>query len=97
MIDLVMLALADYRLSLIVSKDKISEGLRAQIGRKASGSRQWQFVAELVNCPYCVGVWGALFLTMASKVRPGKALINVLAVAGLQDILHSLLWGDDED
>jgi hypothetical protein len=97
MFDLIVLALADYRLSLILSKDTISEDLRARLGRRAYRGGAWKFAADLINCPYCVGVWGALFLTMASKVRPGKALAYVLAVAGLQDVLQGLLWGDDEE
>jgi hypothetical protein len=95
--DLLVMALADYRLALIVSKDQVFQGVRAQVGLRANRSRFWHALADLLNCPYCVGVWGALFLCLGYSLRPVRFLAWLLAVAGLQDALHGLVWGDEHD
>jgi len=97
MFDLAVLALADYRLSLILSKDTISDDLRAKLGRRAYRGGAWKFAADLINCPFCLGVWGAVALVLLNRFKSGKALAYVLAVAGLQDIIQGLLWGDDDE
>lgn len=90
-LDLVMAALADYRLSVLVSKDQITEPLRAAIGQKASEGGLWKFAADLVTCPYCLGVWFAAFIYLLSRYHLGRVLIDIFAIAGLQDYLQSNL------
>lgn len=98
--DLIGLAtkiLADYRLSVLLSKDQIAEPLRAAIGRKASGSAFWKFVADLISCPFCLGVWFALAIVIAARSKLGRFLIGVFAVAGGQDFLQSIVMSRDEE
>lgn len=90
MIDLLVLGLASYRLSSLVS---LEEGpfsmfikLRAELGAydyNAQGKAR-SAVGRGISCPYCVGVYMAALLYVAYKVRWLKPIIHVFAIAGIQ-------------
>lgn len=89
--DLLILVLACFRLARLVSKDKITEPLRYQFGRRAAGKRPWSLpwlAAEWINCPHCTGVWFAFFLALLAG-RKGL-LLRWLAVAGGQSFLEGI-------
>lgn len=91
-LDLVTAALADYRLATLVSKDQITAPVRDFIGIKAAGgSPSWKFIADLVNCPYCLGVWFGLFVWVLSHFNLGRVFMEIFAIAGFQDYLQSTL------
>jgi hypothetical protein len=67
---------------------------RTLVGIKAAGSKQygfWWSVAEVINCPFCVGVWIAL--PLAVSINPFVEWKTVLlwgAIAGGQAWLESM-------
>ena len=93
----VLAVLVVYRLALLVSQDILTDGLRKRVGRWAAGqphrSAAW-YVAELLNCAYCTGVWFALAvaLYLAFQWRLGvlSTIALWLALAGAQAFLFSL-------
>lgn len=91
-LELVLSILAVYRASQLIALDvgpyEVLTKFRAELGRRASRNATWKSLAELVYCPYCVGVWLALFLTIC--LRPCLPLVWWLAVAGGQAVLEEL-------
>lgn len=87
----VLLTLAVFRLTDLISIDTITEPLRNAIGRKSTSSKAWRFLAELVHCQYCAGVWVALLGTVASTFVVRLSVIDFLmlwlSVAGGQALL----------
>src|SRR5262245_3568672 len=62
--DLILLALATFRLARIVSFEAVAEPIRAPVaestlggGTKPKGQGARRALGELVACPLCVGVW----------------------------------------
>lgn len=54
----VIFVLAIYRLSELIAKDEIADPIRRYLSRKAaSGGRLWTFLAKLIHCPLCIGVY----------------------------------------
>lgn len=53
-LELVVLVLAAYRLTRLVSLDTITESLRDEL---ATWDRVPRWVGELVQCGFCAGVW----------------------------------------
>lgn len=100
MIDILILVilaiLATYRLARLLSRDTILEGLRRSIYRKASNPASgWYFIAELVKCPHCLGVWIAFFTVIILSLYFHWMLLEGvliwLAVAGGQSFLQSIV------
>ena len=75
---------ATFRLALLFSKDLIFLGLRRAIGRRAAGSKAWKFLADLITCPYCLGVWFAALCTLMLLFHVGRWIILVFGLAGVQ-------------
>jgi membrane-associated protease RseP (regulator of RpoE activity) len=81
----------------------IFDRFRSQAGRWASGSRakhsnisgfrsaSTEF-ADLVNCPFCVGIWISFVLALLNLFPTfvGDAAIVFLAIAGGQSFLQTL-------
>lgn len=94
----VLLVLAAYRLTRLVTRDSIWEGTRDRLGARLvdQGSGLGAKVAELITCPYCAGVWvSALVVAFAAAnnliVLPlDAALITVPAVAGAQALCSAV-------
>ena len=92
-----LMVLAVYRLALLVAQDVITSGIRRRIGKWAAGSHPHSFpwyVAELVNCAYCTGVWfalaGAVWLGAHWQVSSPDMFLLWLSLAGAQAFLFSL-------
>lgn len=49
------LALAVYRVWRIVAVDQITEPIRARFIFR--DGRVWQWIADLIECPWCLGFW----------------------------------------
>lgn len=74
-----LLTLASYRVWRIVALDSIAEPIRAKfIFREGRG---WQFLADLIECPWCLGWWLA-----------GAASLVFLLAVGLPLWWLLLLW-----
>ena len=95
MLYILLAILAAYRLSRLIAYDDIFKGMRQWVGRKAAGSfSRWRWVADLVHCPHCSGVWFAAFLAvMFLFIYPEtgwKVILVWLGIAGGQELLQSV-------
>ncbi len=88
---------AVYRVAELIAIDdgpyEIFLRFRKWAGTKASvGHGFWYNVAELVHCPFCVGVWIA-FIVALPVVLPsfiGDVFLIFLGLAGAQTFLETL-------
>ena len=94
-IRIIMAALAVFRLAHLVSKEAgpgmVFERARINAGKRAgSSSKFWFDIAELLNCPYCLGVWFAALATIAvfSPTKVGDIGLVVFGLAGAQAFLQ---------
>lgn len=99
--DFLLVVLAVFRLARIPSIDTVGEQARGIIGRMASGQDEysWQwYLAELVNCQMCLGVWFSflLVLLLFRKKSLREKFVIALAVAGGQNIIALLLSAGHE-
>jgi hypothetical protein len=96
MLEFILAIFANYRLSRLVSQDEIFKPIRAAIGKAASGKGENHpayWLAELVYCPYCLGVWFAVilaWLTRKGKFHPSAFILRTFAIAGGQAWLQSM-------
>lgn len=83
-LDLAVDAAAAYRLTRLVTTDRISDPLREAIGRRWPESR----LDVLVNCPWCTGVWVAAGVQAASTFAPRawRPVARALAVAAIAGV-----------
>ena len=79
---------ATYRLARIITTDEITQGIRAEIGRRASGKPKyspWWLLAGMTSCPDCAGVWLALAGAMLMEPKSFREFVlSWLAIAGGQ-------------
>lgn len=88
--------LATYRVSQFIVYDDAPFGLmdkaRLYLGRKAAGAKKygaWWSLAELINCPFCVGFWVSLLITLFIFDVSWYSILFWLAIAGGQAWLES--------
>ncbi len=82
---LLLLILATYRLSLLLAWDTILDKPRNYIGLHSNDFvREW--LGYLVHCPYCIGLWIALFLAII--YYPENWLLMTFVIAGGQAFLQ---------
>jgi len=83
---------ANYRLAELVALDVIFEPLRNAAGKRVTIGKHdaWWWIAEWLNCPYCLGVWFALPLAFICADGWQYILISWFAIAGGQTFLESL-------
>jgi len=90
-----LVALAVHRLAWMFTREDgpfgIFDGLRMQLGKRVVEGEHglaWT-LAELFNCPHCLGLWLA-FLLSPAVLWPSKGIdivLVILAVAGLQSFM----------
>ena len=94
----VLALLAVYRLAQLVALDDgpgaVFHRLRSFFGERAAGAEMGSFrwsLAELVNCPYCLGVWFSAMIAFALyPANPVDYVLYVLALAGAQALLQAI-------
>lgn len=87
-----IMVLAIMRLTTLITDDEITRPLRDLFKRKAfAGSRAADWVDAGINCPRCVSVWAAGGVIIASRVRLGAFLVNVLAGSQVTIVALGLL------
>jgi hypothetical protein len=92
-LTLIVLTLACFRIAMLVAQDTIWAGTREKILFWTMVGPLWRKkLGELIECPYCVGVWAAFILVAmcGSADSIGEYLVSVLAVSGGQAFLVSL-------
>lgn len=94
--DFVIIALAAFRLTRLVVGDKILAFARGwffdlkdgQTIKPVGGVRRT--IAELIECPWCVGLWAALISLVLYLAGPfAHFLVLVLALSGAAMLLYS--------
>jgi hypothetical protein len=93
-LDLLLLCLATFRLTEVVTEEKVAQGLRAPFCEKvlvtrADGTQEEEEVprgsglrrvaGELILCPWCTGIWIATLLTFGWILFPGVVRVVLLA------------------
>ena len=79
-----VLVLATQRLTQLISEDEIARPIRERLNRWSAPMDEFTLperLATLVGCSACVSVWAAAGVLLASRVRPGRVLINILAAS----------------
>jgi hypothetical protein len=81
--EVLLLALASYRLTRILVFDKIFKFFR-DFFRSKSQLHVFYVVKEILGCPWCAGIWVALFNVALYFLVPfGNLFIYLLAIAGV--------------
>ncbi len=100
--DLVWLGVATYKLSRLISSDRVTSPLRApfteyvepagasEVKEKVRGTGMQRAIGDLLTCPYCLGPWVATALTFGLTVTPRatRLLGGILAAASVSDLLN---------
>ncbi len=89
---------ATYRVAQFITYDNapfnLMDKFRCYLGKKATSAEKygfWWSMAELVNCPFCNGLWISLLFTLILfSVQPVFILIW-LSIAGGQAWLESMV------
>lgn len=96
--DIVILSLATFRIVRLVVYDKIFQFVRnwffddvaaGQGTKPPRGVRRT--IAELIECQWCVGLWGALFVTfLYLSFDVGRFFVLILAIAAVGSFLQNI-------
>jgi len=93
-IDLLLLCLATFRLTALVTEEKVTRALRAPFCERRTitrpdgtvieeevpmGGGMRRTIGELILCPWCAGVWIATLLTFFWILLPGLARAVLIA------------------
>lgn len=104
-VDFLLLSLATYRLSRLISYDKVTSWIRLPFVQEGEGPVQPEevqeaprgqglrlAVAELITCSWCSGTWIALFSFFGLKLLPGLArpFLTIAAISGAEQLLDAL-------
>ncbi|MDQ3651104.1 MAG: DUF1360 domain-containing protein [Acidobacteriota bacterium] len=100
--DLVLLGIATYKLSHLISSDRVTRPLRApfteyvapagasEVKEKVRGTGIQRAIGDLLTCPYCLGPWVATALTfgLVFKPRTTPLIGGILAAATVSEFLN---------
>jgi hypothetical protein len=100
--DLATLGIATFKLSRLITKDRVTSFARApfvefqrnaghgEVEERPRGTGLRRAVGELVVCPYCIGVWVATALIGGLIVAPRATRVasGALAVVAIADALQ---------
>lgn len=100
--DLVLLGVATYKLSRLISSDRVTSPLRApfveyvepsgasEVKEKVRGKGLQRAVGDLLTCPYCLGPWVATALAfgLVLKPRTTRLIGGILAAATVSEFLN---------
>ncbi len=100
--DLVLLGVATYKLSRLISSDRVTSPLRApfteyvepagasEVKETVRGTGIQRAIGDLLTCPYCLGPWVGMALTfgLVLKPRTTRLIGGILAAATISDGLN---------
>jgi hypothetical protein len=101
-LDLLLLGVATHKYSRIVTKDRVTSFLRApfvryegeagpsEVSEIPRGQGPQRAIGELINCPFCIGMWVAsgLGVGFVAAPRVTRFLAGVGAALAVADFLH---------
>jgi hypothetical protein len=101
--DIALLGIATFRLSRLLTADRVTSILRAPVVEEGVGEEQLegvvqkpkeaggivQAVGQLVTCPWCISVWAAAFNVYLLTLFPrlGRLFLLVLSSSGISQLL----------
>lgn len=101
--DIALLGIATFRLSRLLTADRVTSVLRAPVVEEGVGEAQLegvvqkpkqeggmvQAVGELLTCPWCVSVWAAAFNVYLMTLFPrlGRLFLLILSSSGISELL----------
>ena len=84
--DALLIALATFRVTRLMVYDKITRWFRDLF---VGGWGPFATIADLLQCPWCIGIWGALVIIFVYSVFPwGWLFVFFLAMAGAGSLLQ---------
>lgn len=97
--DVGLIGVATFRLSRLITKDKVTSGFRApftrfekpvgsgEVEEDARGTGLQRAIGDMVTCPYCIGLWVATGLTfgLIFAPRPTRLLASILSAVAVSD------------
>lgn len=100
--DIVLLGLGTFKLSRLITKDKVTSFMRspftryersggpAEVEEKPRGGEVRHAIGELLTCPYCMGQWvgTALLAAYLYKPRATRVAAAAFAVVTVADYLQ---------
>ncbi len=100
--DLALLGVATYKLSRLISSDRVTSPLRApfteyvapagasEVKEKVRGTGLQRAIGDLLTCPFCLGPWVATALTFGLVLKPRTTRLvgGILAAATISDVLN---------
>ncbi len=100
--DILLLGVATYKISRVISSDRVTSPLRApfmeyiepdgasEVKEKVRGTGLQRAVGDLLHCPFCLSPWVAAALGAGMIVRPKttRFLSKVFAAVALADVLE---------
>jgi hypothetical protein len=108
--DLALLAAATYKVSRIITKDRVTSFLRSpftrytgeagpsEVSEQPRGSGVRRAVGELLVCPYCMGQWVATALVAGYAREPEltRTVASVFALVAAADFLQQAWSATDK-
>lgn len=89
--DFTILILATFRLVRLLTYDSVTDYIRKYLDQFPGGWRK--NVCDLINCPWCTGVWMSLFVMFLYLAVPYSWIfILILALAGAGTFIQILIW-----
>ena len=97
--DIGLIGVATFRLSRLITKDKVTSGLRApftrfekavgsgEVEEDARGDGMQKAIGDMITCPYCIGLWVATGLTFGLVFAPRstRLLASILSAVAISD------------
>ena len=77
-VTFVILALAAFRLTHLITTDAIADGFRTKVWKKFPPSTK---IGYLITCNWCTGFWVSVFLVISYLVLPVAVLVVSLILA----------------
>lgn len=87
-VTFVILALAAYRLTHLVTTDAIADGFRSKVWSKYPPMTK---IGYLITCNWCTGFWVSLLLVIGFLILPQVTLVVslVMALSGVVGLLSA--------
>lgn len=90
--ELILYGLFVYRVARLLTRENgpfdILERFRRLFGKLSYKNMLWKSVAELLICPYCLGVWISAIIVWVSGRSDLQYVLWVFSVSGLQTLLQ---------
>jgi hypothetical protein len=97
--DVGLIGVATFRLSRLITKDKVTSSFRApftrfekavgsgEVEEDARGAGMQRAIGDLITCPYCIGLWVATGLTFGLVFAPRstRLLASILSAVAISD------------